>query len=475
MKQLDAFVADHQIQMFLADGSDHDPQTLAMLQAFYSRSTKSIADRVDGMTPEQVQQSLLKYYLGYGHRSIGQCGNFVMFLEDVSIFAAKAIQHHPLYNGQETSTRYYDFYERPFINPLGIESIEQDLRELYKHVLTQAEEAYTKEAVEERCVMDANMKRTISAKAFDLARCILTAGFTTKLSWSTTFDQAQDRLSALINSGVKELEVIATTLADGLHEKYPSAFPSTETLLSAYARKMPLFDDTGSIFRSIVDDEETVEKQVLSACRISALQNILVDKEALALLEGRQRGEPVPRSFARFGSFDFAFTVDYASFRDIHRHRNGTMYFPHYDANDLRIHPWYLGEMKRLGILQSTYTDNSITVEDALLKLEDRIRTEVEPKARAQYGRGTDQYHAALMYYVPMGTMVTGVMSCDLPQAVYISELRSSRTVHPTARIVARELSAYVRNILPSYIPLYIDFFDGTFATTRGRQTILEK
>lgn len=477
MKQLDAVVADNKIQMFVADGTDYDPQTLAMLQAFYSRSTKSIADRVEGLSPEQVQQSLLKYYLGYGHRSIGQCGNFVMFIEDASIFAAKAIQHHPLYNGQETSTRYYDFYERPFINPLGIEGVERALRELYKRVLNLAVAAYTEEAVKEGHELDANMKRTINAKAFDLARCLLTAGFTTKLSWCSTFDQAQDRLSALINSGVEELEAIGNSLADALHERYPSAFPERETLVSEYARSMPLFDDTTAILHSIATtaSESFVAATPTSACAFSSLRSLGHDSAALDLMNKRGRGEPVPRSFAQYGTFDFAFLVDYASFRDIHRHRNGTMYFPSYGPlNTLRMHSWYMHEMDRLGILTSL-TDEALTVEENINWIYTQFVTEAEKVAAQRFGAGTDAYRAALMYYVPMGTTVVGALRCDLPQAVYLSELRSSRTVHPTARMVARDLSTYVRSVLPDSVPLHIDSFDGLFATTRGRQTILEK
>lgn len=474
MKQLDTVVAGNKIQMFIADGSDHDPQTMAMLQAFYSRSTKSIADRVEGMTPEQVQQSLLKYYLGYGHRSIGQCGSFVVFLEDVSIFAAKAIQHHPLYNGQETSTRYYDFYERPFINPLGIGGIERALKDLYRHVFILAEQRYSEEAVTEGFELDANMKRTIKAKAFDLARCLLTAGFTTKLSWSTTFDQAQDRLSALLNSGVSELQAIAGTLAQALHDKYPSAMPEPESLVSDYRATMPLFDDTFAILVSIMEhsDVDLVSHTVNSACLRSSLQDIKEDEAALELMQRRKRGEPVPRSFARFGSFDFAFTVDYASFRDIHRHRNGTMYFPHYNA-DSSIHDWYISEMDRLEILDSAFMGSTVSL--AIQTIYDDYVSRAEAEACRRFGHGTNAYHAALMYYVPMGTVVVGALRCDLPQAIYLSELRSSRTVHPTARIVARELAHYVRKALPESVPLYTDSFDGLFASTRGRQTILEK
>jgi thymidylate synthase ThyX len=87
-----------------------DPEALAMLQAFYSRSAESIVSRVErlGKDLTSVKAALNKFYIGYGHQSIGDCGTVTVFVENVSILAAKALQENPLYNGQECSTRYIE-------------------------------------------------------------------------------------------------------------------------------------------------------------------------------------------------------------------------------------------------------------------------------------------------------------------------------------------------------------------------------
>jgi len=59
-----------------------------------------------------------KFYVGYGHKSIGDCGSITLFIEGVSMLGAKAIQDTKLYNGQEASTRYIDFSKQPILNPL---------------------------------------------------------------------------------------------------------------------------------------------------------------------------------------------------------------------------------------------------------------------------------------------------------------------------------------------------------------------
>lgn len=84
---------------------DVPPESNAMLQALYSRSPESVVEhlkRVNSVGPEKFMKS---YYVGYGHKSIGDCGTTTIFIENVSMLAAKAIQDTPLYNGQEGDSR----------------------------------------------------------------------------------------------------------------------------------------------------------------------------------------------------------------------------------------------------------------------------------------------------------------------------------------------------------------------------------
>ena len=46
-----------------------------------------------------------RYVVGYGHRSIADCGQTALFVEGGSCILAKALQDTPLYWGQEGSTR----------------------------------------------------------------------------------------------------------------------------------------------------------------------------------------------------------------------------------------------------------------------------------------------------------------------------------------------------------------------------------
>jgi len=60
--------------------------------------------------------------VGYGHKSIGDCGTTNICVENLSMLDAKSIQANELYNGQEASTRYLDMSGQRIMNPLGTET-----------------------------------------------------------------------------------------------------------------------------------------------------------------------------------------------------------------------------------------------------------------------------------------------------------------------------------------------------------------
>lgn len=101
---------------------EFDPEAIAMMQALYSRSSDSVSKHVEKVRTSGSKQFMESYYVGYGHASIGDCGVTTIFIEGVSILAAKAIQDNPLYSGQETSTRYIDFSTQPIFDPINDES-----------------------------------------------------------------------------------------------------------------------------------------------------------------------------------------------------------------------------------------------------------------------------------------------------------------------------------------------------------------
>ena len=70
---------------------DLPPETVAMLQSLYSRSPRSVLQHID-KARANAASFMGDFYVGYGHKSIGDCGTTSIFIEGVSMLAAKAIQ-----------------------------------------------------------------------------------------------------------------------------------------------------------------------------------------------------------------------------------------------------------------------------------------------------------------------------------------------------------------------------------------------
>ena len=70
-----------------------DGQAEAMLQALHSRSTGGIQSHLKVLEEKGAENFMDQFYVGYGHKSIGDCGSATVFVEGVSMLAAKAIQH----------------------------------------------------------------------------------------------------------------------------------------------------------------------------------------------------------------------------------------------------------------------------------------------------------------------------------------------------------------------------------------------
>ena len=77
-------------------------------------------------------------------------------------------------------------------------------------------------------------------------------------------------------------------------------------------------------------------------------------------------------------------------------------------------------------------------------------------------------------YYIAMGYTVTCDEVFNLPAAVYVAELRSGQTVHPTLRVVAQQMGKAIAEAVPG-IALHCDMNPDTWSIKRGHQDIIKK
>lgn len=445
-----------------------DPEVNAMLQAFYSRSDKSIAERLPdlGDTSEKIKAALGRYYLGYGHSSIAECGDTTLFVENVSMLAAKAIQDDPLYMGQETSTRYFDFEHRAYVSPFGdkypaIAGVQADLIALYARLRPLVVEQIRAEHPYMGTLDDSEYKKwenATNARAFDVVRGFLPAGMTTQLSWKGSLRRISERLHTLYDHPCPEISGLASGINAQLCNRYPNSFTpvKTEEASTAY----PFYDlDSPCTERGLkIGEVHTSFTRFREFNEQSYFHNFLIE---------RDRKTTVPNFYNFYGQFMFEFLLDFGSFRDIQRHRNGLCPLPllggyTLDGRSNWFHPWYLEQLgphrkEAEDILERVYS----SIDDTLLEIQ---------------STGSNMYeaHALMQYYYPMGTVVPVTVQYGLAETIYVSELRTSKTVHPTLREVAHGIAKSVKEAYPE-IALHIDRAPDGFVLRRGAQTIFER
>lgn len=426
-------------------GADITPESQAMLQALHSRSTGGIKAHLETLIKGGSEKFMASFYVGYGHKSIGDCGGGVVFIEGVSMLAAKAIQDWRLYSGQESSTRYIDFSKQKFINPEGSgagNSILEEWRNFYLKGLPPVQkflkEKYPHQENEKEAVYD----KAISARAFDIMRGFLPAGASTNLAWYSNLRQYADKLMLLRHHPLSEVREIAEALEEVLQETFPNSFgheryEDTENYNEWWMQKYNYFTEQNpsefALKRNDVD-----------------LRQLEEYRDAL---EKRPAKTELPKFIAECGTMQFEFLLDFGSFRDIQRHRAVTQLMPLLTTSH-GFGPWYLEELPK---------DLLDTAKTLLKKQEEAI-------SKLKVDENTAQYYIGMGYNLP--NRLTG----DLPALVYLIELRATRFVHPTLQRRATEMAeTLMKEFGDSGLILHLDENPGRFDVRRGEHDIVKK
>lgn len=154
-----------------------DPQEYAMLAAWFSRSTDTVTDMVAKVTEEGSTKFLEKFYVGYGHESIGDLVDVKMFIHDIPLYIAPLIEHYALFRGQESSTRYIDFSKQRLHGP------DQSLMQAQIAEYLRAKEHVTTRLMELNKPETEFQINAVKARAFDVCRSLLPLGATTNVAW----------------------------------------------------------------------------------------------------------------------------------------------------------------------------------------------------------------------------------------------------------------------------------------------------
>lgn len=427
---------------------DLHPEDGAMLQALYSRSPKSVDAHLKKVEAAGSGSFMDDYYVGYGHASIGDCGSTTLFIEGVSMLMAKAIQDNPLYSGQEASTRYMNFENATFENPGGGiagNAVQRAWMTFYHSMFPRLTEYFRSLNPIEDNEEPAKYERALKARTFDVLRGFIPAGAHTSLSWHTNLRQAQDKLRWLVAHPEMSTSQLAVEIVGNLHKKYPH---------SGFDWKM---SESEWDYRHLVAGEYSYIDESRSG--IDSTSGVLVilsnfawphDTKLMKILAARPPRMPMPPVLQKYGMIKSEFFLDFGSFRDLQRHRNGFVQMPLLTTR-FGFHPWYLAQFPS------------------------ELRAEVEAFVAAQT-RLIEELpvnEIQRQSYIAMGFQVACTVVQSLPAFAYRVELRTSKSVHPTLRAVAQREAREFVSITEGSIPLHADMSPDMWDTRRGGQTIL--
>lgn len=427
----------------LDTGAIIGPESAAMLQALHSRSIGGLEGHLKILAEKGPENFMSNFYVGYGHKSIGDCGTTSIFIEGVSMLAAKAIQDWPLYSGQESSTRYIDFQIQPFKNPIGTKEGEEILEDFRKFYIEAMEPM--KSYIKTRFPINEGEKETtynkaIAARAFDILRGFLPAGATTNLAWHTNLRQAADKIMTLRHHPLAEVRNTAEALEQALLLSFPNSFghkryEGTENYNAFWMKQDYYYHNKNSPEFSVT--QNSVEVNLLS-------------KEVLA---SRPEKTELPKYLAEAGNLRIEFTLDFGSFRDLQRHRSLIQRMPLL-TTELGFEEWYLNE----------------------LTPEIKQKAEIFLKEKSQQINKLGISQEEKQYYVPMGYKTANRLTGNLPALVYLAELRSGSTVHHTLRVKAQMLGNKLEELFGKHgLVVYVDQTKDRFDVKRGEQDIVLK
>ncbi len=433
--------------LVLNTGAIINPEAEAMIQALHSRSTGGVHEHLETLMKKGAEKFMASYYVGYGHKSIGDCGTVTIFIEGVSMLAAKAIQDWPLYSGQESSTRYIDFSKQPFINPAGTDEANEILEEWrtfylrgLEPVIKHLKEQYPISEGEKEAVYD----KAINARAFDIMRGYLPAGASTNLAWHTNLRQAADKVMLLRHHPLSEVRDIANSLLAALEEAFPSSFVAkryekTEEY-NAFWTQHHTYLDTTTHHGDAID--------VLHNCIDTALL-----EQSRDVLEKRPAKTELPKYLAECGTMQLGFMLDFGSFRDVQRHRAVTQRMP-------LLTDKHGFEQFYIDSLPQVMHDDAQAV----------LKKQKEKLAALTLSTEEQQYYTAMGYNLP--NRMTG----DIASLVYLVELRATRFVHPTLQKRASQIGEILQKEFGQFgLKLHLDDDPGRFDIKRGEHDIVSK
>ncbi|MBV9580089.1 MAG: FAD-dependent thymidylate synthase [Chloroflexi bacterium] len=452
------------------------PEIQAYALAKYSRSSQGMLESIQELSAQKAEQFLDTFYFQYGHRSIADLAHLVFGLEQISILAAVDVVDEPVWDGQERSTRYQPFRKTGWYLPHEIYGTPAEatfrqtadaLFSAYEH-LTDALLEHLIEAVPRPAELgDSAYRRTLRARAFDVARSLLPLATHTSVGQIVSARVLERQISRLLGSPYAELRAIGAELKGAC--QLPASAPLSDApqppaapTLVKYAepseftasRDRDLRAATELLLTGLGEPDRSARVELAEAWA-DPLREIVATllyhhdavghslrqiQAVVADLRQAQAEEIFDLSLAARGKFDdlptehrggyaltFDVLVDLGSFRDLHRHRRCVqvrqpLTWSHAFERPEDVFANGLGLPAALAALEGGLGE---LYEDALLKAE-----QASASIRGVSDRAAD-------YVLPLAYRTRCLFKMDWAEAAYVIEQRTQPQGHFSYRRAA--------------------------------------
>jgi thymidylate synthase ThyX len=197
------------------------PEIQAYALAKYSRSSQGMLESIQELSAQKAEQFLDTFYFQYGHRSIADLAHLVFGLEQISILAAIAVVDEPVWDGQERSTRYQPFRTTGWHVPAELsESAAQERFARTAEALFSAYESLSAALLEHLTdavprpdeMPQGAYRRTLRARAFDVARSLLPLATHTSVGQIVSARVLERQIARLLGASYAEVRQIGAEL-----------------------------------------------------------------------------------------------------------------------------------------------------------------------------------------------------------------------------------------------------------------------
>jgi thymidylate synthase ThyX len=465
------------------------PEIQAYALAKYSRSAQGMLESIQELSAQKAEQFLNTFYFQYGHRSIADLAHLVFGLEQISILAAMAVVDEPVWDGQERSTRYQPFRKTGWHLPAevrgtpaeaGFARTAEALFAAYKHLADALLEHLIEAVPRPPELAEATYRRTLRARAFDVARSLLPLATHTSVGQIASARVLERQIGRLLGSGYAELREIGADLKSACEDepaaplsdqpqpaaaptlvKYaePSAFVTQaerELALAASSLVSGLGEPDRSV-QVVLAEPQVVDPllEIVSTVvyrhdaaghSFNQVQTLVADlsqkrvEEIFDLsLACRGPHDDVLRDHRAGYALAFDILVDLGSFRDLHRHRRCVqvqqpLSWVHAFERPEDVFASALGAPAALGALEAGLGELYV---DTLLKAE---------QAAEVVGLSAP---SAADYLLPMAYRTRCLFKMDWAEAAYIIEQRTQPQGHFSYRRAAWGMYTALRQRWP--------------------------